>query len=192
MGGRCPSGDKGQRSPLPRGRAHLGELDERRAEAEDELAALRVGQRRLDDLRSYATLIDEHLRELPDLVHGRDDAIREHTYTEEHEECRREAAAEGRLPVFRPSPNMFRERTPEEMEELRRVRERERAERYRGVYTTLGLRIVAHEDGTLELTWRAGEGVSERCTSPRCKAAAMIFSSSTPARSKVSTCPNSL
>lgn len=38
-------------------RAHLGELDERRAEAEDELAALRDGQRRLDDLRSYASLI---------------------------------------------------------------------------------------------------------------------------------------
>ncbi len=39
--------------------------------------------------------------------------------------------------VRRPYPEMFRERTPEEMEELRRAQERERAERYRGVYTTL-------------------------------------------------------
>jgi hypothetical protein len=69
---------------------------------------------------------------------------------------------------------MFRERTPEEMEELGRGQERERAERYRGVYTTLGLRMVAHQDGALELTWKAGEGVSEACASPRCTAAATI------------------
>jgi site-specific DNA recombinase len=172
-------------------RAHLAELDERKAEAEGELAVLQDSQRRIDDLRAYSVLIDEHLRELPDLVHGRDEAIREHAYTEEHENRRREAADEGRLPMFPLSPEMFRERTPEEMEEIRRTRERERAERYRGVYTTLGLRIVAHEDGTLELTWKAGEGVSEECVSPRCRAAATTSSSSTPARSKGRTCPTS-
>ena len=58
--------------------------------------------------------------------------------------------------------------------DLRSARERERAERYRGVYTTLGLRVVAHEDGTLELTWKAGEGVSEKCVSPRCRDVATI------------------
>jgi hypothetical protein len=164
-------------------RANLAELDERRAEAEGELGALRDRQKHLDDLRSYSALIDEYLCELPTLIQGRDDAIRKHTYTEEHEEHRREAAVRGRLPVFRLSPEMFRERTPEEMDELRRVRERERAERYRSVYTTLGLRIVAHEDGTLELTWKTGEGVSKTCTSPRCRAAATTFSSSTHTRS---------
>lgn len=89
-------------------------------------------------------------------MHGRDDAIREHTYTEEHEECRREAAAEGRLPVFRLSPDMFRERTPEEMEELRRVRERERAERYRGVYTTLSDRRARRRHAGVDLEGRGG------------------------------------
>jgi hypothetical protein len=63
---------------------------------------------------------------------------------------------------------MFRERTPEEKEGLRLTEERERAERYRGVYTSLGLSVTAHKDGTLELTWRAGRGVSEVCASPRC------------------------
>jgi hypothetical protein len=47
---------------------------------------------------------------------------------------------------------LLRERTPEEMGELRRTQERERAERYLGVYTFLGLRGAAHEDGALELT----------------------------------------
>ncbi len=67
---------------------------------------------------------------------------------------------------------MFRERTPEEAEGLRLERERERAERYRAMYTNLGLRIVAHKDGALELTWRAGEGVGQVCTLPRCTAPA--------------------
>jgi hypothetical protein len=149
-------------------RAHLSELDERRAEAEKELAALRDSRRRLDELRAYSDLIDAHLRELPHLVHGREKLIRDHAYTEEHEERKRKAREEGRLPVFPISPEMFRERTPEEMEELPRAQERERAERYRGVYTSLGLRVVAHKDGTLELTWRAGKGVSEVCALPRC------------------------
>jgi hypothetical protein len=70
-------------------------------------------------------------------------------------------------PVFHISPEMFRERTREEMQELRRAHERERAERYRGVYTSLGLRVIANKDGTLELIWRAGKGVSEVCASPR-------------------------
>ena len=32
------------------------------------------------------------------------------------------------------------------------------AERNRGVYTSLGLRVTAYKDGTLELTCRAGKG----------------------------------
>src|SRR5215208_548957 len=70
------------------------------------------------------------------------------------------------------------------MGELRRTQERERAERYLGVYTVLGLRSVAHEVGALELTWKAGKGVSEACVSPRCKAAATISSSLILARSR--------
>ena len=67
-------------------RAHLSELDERRGEAESELAALRDSQRRIDELRAYSNLIEEYLNELPRLVHGSDKVIRDYTYTEEHEE----------------------------------------------------------------------------------------------------------
>ena len=74
--------------------------------------------------------------------------IRDQTYTGEHEEREREARDEGRLPIFPLSPGMFRERTPEEMEEL--IREQERAERYRSVYTNLSLSIIAQKDGTLQ------------------------------------------
>ena len=95
-------------------RAYLDELDERRADAESELAALRHSGQRLDELRAYFDLIDEHLRELPFLMQGRDGAIRDHAYTVAHEEHEREAREEGRLPIFSLSPEMFRERTPEE------------------------------------------------------------------------------
>jgi hypothetical protein len=46
---------------------------------------------------------------------------------------------------------MLRERTPEEMEEMEElIREQERAERYRSVYTNLSLSIIAQKDGTLQ------------------------------------------
>ena len=156
-------------------RTHLSELNERGAEAERELAALRDTRRRIEELRAYPDLIEEYLREFPYLVHGRDRVIRNYTHTEEHIEREREVLEEEGLPIFTLTPEMFRERKPEEMEELRRAHERERAERYRGVYTTLGLRVVAHADGALDLTWRAREGVSETCVSPRCTAAATTF-----------------
>ena len=59
-----------------------------------------VSGRRLDELRAYSDLIDEHLRELPFLVQGRDGVIRDHAYTGEHEKREREARDEGRLPIF--------------------------------------------------------------------------------------------
>jgi hypothetical protein len=94
--------------------------------------------------------------------------IRDRAYTEEHEERERKAREEGRLPIFPLSPEMFRERTPEEKEKLRHAEEHGSAERYRGVYTSLGPGVTAYKDGTLDLTWRAGKGVSEVCASPRC------------------------
>jgi hypothetical protein len=132
-------------------RARLGELDERRTEAEGELAALRDSRRRLDELRAYLDLIEEYLRELPYLVHGRDKVIRDYAYTEEHEERKRKAREEGRLPIFPISPEVFRERTPEEMQELREKQERERGQRYRAMYELLGLKVTASKDKTLEV-----------------------------------------
>lgn len=157
-------------------RAHLVELDERKAEAESELEALRDSRRRLDELRAYPGLVSEYLKELPYLVHRTEGGIRDHAYTEEHEERMRQTQEEGRLPIFTVSPEIFRVRPTEEMEELRRAQDRDRAERYKNVYTSLGLTAIAHKDGTLELIWKAGEGVSEVCDSPRCTVSATTSS----------------
>jgi hypothetical protein len=45
----------------------------------------------------------------------------------------------------------------EEVAKREQEAEDERAARYRAVYEDLGLRVVAHKDGTLEATWRFGE-----------------------------------
>src|SRR5215212_4244749 len=89
--------------------------------------------------------------------------------------------------MFTVSPEKFRRPPQEELEELPLAQERERAERYRSVYTSLGLSVTAHKDGTLELTWRAGKGVSEVCASPRCTASATTSSSSTRERRRAGT-----
>src|SRR5215212_8159466 len=63
--------------------------------------------------------------------------------------------------MFTVSPEKFRRPPQEELEELPLAQERERAERYRSVYTSLGLRVIAHKDGTLELTWRVGKALAK-------------------------------
>ena len=54
------------------------------------------------------------------------------------------------------TPERVRQRTPEEMEELRDAEERERGRRYRAAYDMLGLKIVARRDGTLEVSGTFG------------------------------------
>jgi hypothetical protein len=137
-------------------REKVAELDARRTTAERELGALGASSERVRLLDSLPALVEEYIRELPSLVHGREGTIRDYTYTEEHEEHKRRAQEEGRLPIFPVSPNVFRERTQEEIEELHRAAERERSQRYRAVYELLGLKVVAHKDGTLDVSGSFG------------------------------------
>jgi site-specific DNA recombinase len=132
-------------------RDKVAELDARKAAAERELAALDATSERAKLLDSLPGLIEEYIRELPSLVHGREGAVRDYAYTEEQEERKRKAREEGRLPIFPISPEIFRGRTPEEMEELREKQERERGQRYRAMYELLGLKATASKDKTLEV-----------------------------------------
>jgi hypothetical protein len=63
------------------------------------------------------------------------------------------------LGVYKLTPEHIRQRSPEEIEDTRRRNEAERSQRYLWAYELLGLRVVAHKDGTLELEWRAGSKV---------------------------------
>jgi hypothetical protein len=132
-------------------REKVAALDARKGAAERELAALDATSERARFLDSLPALIEEYIRELPGLVHGSEGTVRDHTYSEEHEERNRKAREEGRLPIFPVSPEMFRERTSEEMEELRNEQERRRSQRYRAMYELLGLKVTASKDKTLEV-----------------------------------------
>jgi hypothetical protein len=132
-------------------REKAAELDARKGAAERELAALDATSERARFLDSLPALVKEYIRELPGLVHGREGTVRDYTYSEEHEERKRKARDEGRLPVFPVSPEMFRERTQREMEELRNEQEHRRGHRYRAIYELLGLKVTASKDKTLEV-----------------------------------------
>ena len=93
--------------------------------------------------------MDEFLADLAHLV-DRQPVVRE------HEPCPPEHTKESPLGLYVLAPELIRRRSPQEIEELRRVSEAGRSQRYLWVYGLLGLRVVAHKDGTLGLTWRAG------------------------------------
>lgn len=128
---------------------YLAEIGRRKDGAARELAGLRDRRGRLRELDELAREVDEHLADLPHLV-DREPVVRDH---ETVPEPRTEGNPHG---VYRLAPDRVRQRTPEEAERLIEERDRERGERYRWVYGLLGLRVAAHKDGTLELTWRAG------------------------------------
>jgi Recombinase zinc beta ribbon domain len=119
-------------------REKLAALDARKATAEGELEALEAEP--VEDL----DLLEEYIRELPALIHGPEIPVRPYETIDPEET--------GEEFVFQEiTPDMFRERTDEEIEELRRQKERERSKRYRATYQDLQLNVIAHEDRTLEI-----------------------------------------
>jgi len=131
---------------------YTNELDEKRSATEEELARLADARRHVECLEELPQLVEEYLRDLPDLVEGPGTPIREY----ETVPPEREPGPDGPLPIYTLTPECIRYRTPEEMEKLREKRERERAERYGAAYAMLGLKVVAHHDGSVEITWRGG------------------------------------
>ena len=132
---------------------YTAELDTRRTAAEEELARLGDARERMEHLEALPGLIEAYLRDLPELVRGTGLGVREYETVPE------ERTPDNPLGVYTLTPDRVRERTPEELEEIGREQQRERAERLRALYEVLGLSAVAHRDGTLEISW----GESGRC-----------------------------
>jgi hypothetical protein len=125
-------------------------LDARKSTAKRELGALDGSSERAKYLDSLPALVEEYIRELPYLVHGREGTVRDHVTVPP------ETAENGPLNIYTLTPERIRLRTPEEMEELRRAKERKRGRRYRAVYDLLGLKVVAQRDETLEVSGTFG------------------------------------
>ena len=127
----------------------LVELEQRKEGARKELDGLRDRRRRLSELDELASEVDEYLADLPYLV-DREPIVRE------YETVPPEPDDGGGLPIYELAPQHIRRRSDQEVAELRERRERERAERYRDIYRLLTLRVVAHRDGTLEVSGTFG------------------------------------
>ena len=103
----------------------------------------------LEELPAFAESL---ARDLPYLLDSRR-AVRD------HETSAPERTQENPLGPYTLAPDRIRHLPEEEVERREREAEDERAARYRATYEDLGLRVVAHPDGTLEASWRIGEAV---------------------------------
>ena len=133
---------------------YAADIDGRKRTAEQELDRLgdkELRTRELDDLEAQ---IEEYLEDLPYLV-DRVPPVRE------YETVAPKRNEDESLPIYTLTPERIRRRSLEELQELHEGRLRKRDERYWGVYRLLGLKVVAHKDRTLELSWAGG------CTSLR-------------------------
>jgi hypothetical protein len=127
-------------------------LDAERAAVEQELDALGGGalEERLRELEALPALVEEHRRDLPDLV-GRLRVVRD------HETVPAERTPDNPLRVYTLTPDRIRHKTEEEIERERLAAENERSARLRHVYEAIGLAVTAHKDRTLSLRWSFGE-----------------------------------
>jgi hypothetical protein len=132
--------------------AYTEEIAKRKKAAEGELAKLEDARRYAEYLDELPRLVEDYLKDLPQMI---DDVprIRESVVKDEHKSQYRDGHFKPRLVV----PGSHRKRTPEEIEQLRREAERERAERYQGAYEMLNLKVVAYPDKTLDISWTGGD-----------------------------------
>jgi hypothetical protein len=118
--------------------------------------------RELEEARN-AEEEDERLRELPVLAESlaRDlpYLLEKTPIIREYETVPEEGKVGNWLGIYKLSPDRIRHLPEEEVAKRRRRAEDERAARYRAVYDDLGLRVVAHPDGTLEASWKFGAAV---------------------------------
>ena len=136
---------------------YTAELDARRLAAEEELARIGDARERIEYLEALPGMVDAYLRDLPEI--GRGAGLGEPRDYETTPEPRTE---DNPLGAYTLTPDRIRERTNVEIEEIRRERQREHAERLRALYEVLGLSVVAYRDGTLDVSWGTGDGLG-RC-----------------------------
>ncbi len=111
-------------------------------------------------LREIPRLVEDYLRDLPYLVDF-SPVVREYEVVP--------PKGAGRLEPFTLTPERIRYKGEEELEAERRAVLEARRDRFREIYSALGLTVVCRADGTLEMRWRGGcsewrKGTSACCT----------------------------
>ncbi len=148
-------------------REKVANLDARKAAAERELGKLEAGAEHVERLEALPGLVEAYLTDLPYLV-GWEPVMRDY-----------ELVGHGYEPGVHPrtlTPESIKFLSKEALAEKKRAAERARAERFRRIYETLELKVVAYLDGTLDVSGKfgvgsarltPGEGAEERCRDER-------------------------
>ena len=105
---------------------------------------------RLRELDHLSESVDEHLAELPGLLE-RTAVVRPYETVPE------EKTDENPLGIYKLTPERIRHRSEEEIGRHEREARARRSQGFRDLYAALNLRVVAHKDRTLEVTWGGGQ-----------------------------------
>ncbi len=131
---------------LERLREKLAAVAEDRTTLQERLAELAGGEARIRQLEGMPALVEEYLRDLPQLMDRR-------PVVREHETVGAERTEGNPLGLYLLTRDSIRHLDGEELEEKRRAAEEERSQRFRQLYAMLDLRVVCHKDRSLEVTW---------------------------------------
>jgi len=128
---------------------HLASLDARRGVLAEELGEAADVSTKLRELEALREQVDEYLSDLPYLL-DRSTSVRA------YETVPAEKAEENPLGIFLLTPDRIGH-LPEEVERRERKARAKRSQDFRELYETLDLRVVAHKDRSLEVTWSGGD-----------------------------------
>ncbi|MDQ4105765.1 MAG: zinc ribbon domain-containing protein, partial [Actinomycetota bacterium] len=131
-------------------REKLDALAAERKDLEARLAMLADGEARLRELEELPELVEEYLRDLPELL-GADSE----RWLREYETIPEARTEDNPLGLYTLTPERIRHLTDEELAAKRLAAESDRGARFRELYAKLALRAAVHADGTVEITVRA-------------------------------------
>lgn len=136
-------------------------VDQEQETVREEIDNLTDQQARLRQLDELPQLVEDYLRDLPDLI-DRKRTVRD------HESIGAERTEDNSLGLYTVAPDSIRYKDDAELEQESQQSDNERAHKLRSLYDQLGLQVTAHKDGTLDLVWSVGstilpsDNVSER------------------------------
>ena len=147
---------------MDRLREKLAAIDKEREGLNKRLSELADGEEKIRRLEELPGLVEAYLRDLPALVEGTG------TPTREYETVPAERTEDNPLGVYRLTPERIRHKDEEELETERREAQEARSQRFREVYSALGLTAVVHRDRSVELRWSGGCSEWHKVTSGCC------------------------
>ena len=129
---------------------HLSGLGVRRGVLEAELGEAADVGARLRELEALAGRVDEYLADLPGLLDR-------HAVFRKYETVPAKRTEENPNGLYLLTPDRIRRLSEEEIERREREARATRSRGFRDLYEVLDLRVVAHKDRSLEVTWSGGE-----------------------------------